>query len=143
MKTYYNIPILIILIALQVIVNFKTQAQQQDQIDSLKQLLQNATISIEDRTAIQLKISKLNRRSQPKEHLEYAQKALAGAQASGDRKTQGIALCEIASYYHKADLYDSSIYYYQNAIPYFISERNIGNTYSRLSKTRIGKCDRE
>jgi hypothetical protein len=79
MKTYYNIPILIILIALQVIVNFKTQAQQQDQIDSLKQLLQNATISIEDRTAIQLKISKLNRRSQPKEHLEYAQKALAGA----------------------------------------------------------------
>lgn len=103
-------------------------------IDSLEQLLTSSIgLTAEDKTKINLQLAKLHRRTNPPEQLKYAQNAFAAAQEASDVKSQGISLSEIASHYQKADQYDSAHYYYEKAIDYFKGDRNIGNTYARLS----------
>lgn len=108
-------------------------AQKQNEIDSLIVLVNTNRQDTNETIKNYLKIAKLNRRVNPEEQVLYARKAFNLAKEKSDLKMQGISLSEIASYFQKQDNYDSAYYYYEKTLPFFKSDKNIGNVYSRLS----------
>ena len=122
-----------VLILMIVLFQNSLLAQDKVQIDSLKLVVNSDTITSDDIIKIALKIARLNRRVNPEEQAFYARKAFLESQKISDIKMQGISLSEIATYHQNEDNYDSAYYYFEKTIPFFKSEKNVGNVYSRLS----------
>lgn len=109
-------------------------SQNTTKIDSLQNILATSeTLSEEEKSKIYITLARLNRRTNPEQQLINARLSFKESKKISDLKNQGIALSEIAAHYHRADNYDSAYFYFNKAIPYFRSEKNIANSYSRLS----------